>query len=257
MPKKAEPMLWDLYALVYDQVMRRSAPYRQLVQEVCRLMELPAGGRLLDAGCGTGNCLEQAARWPEVQAVGMDSSQAMLKRAVNKLKESDNTVLQAGDLDQPLPFEEGVFDVVVCVNALYSTKNPFFTLLQLNRVLTEGGRLVLVTPPEKLRMLPLFREQVRKFQQKYPRWWPLFFGGDLFCLLPYMPLFLGINHLIKGSKDFHFFSREGLGAIARRAGFEVEQLKETYAGQGWLLVGKAIKGRSAGSEAEKRLNLQS
>lgn len=230
-------MLWDVYASVYDGILRHSIPYRQLVQEVCESCRLSPDGQLLDAGCGTGNFLQEISRLPLKRIVGLDSSPAMLGRARKKLRGLRSITLQQGDLNHPLPFAERSFDGVICINVLYSTKNPFYTLAQLNRVLKKGGRMVLVTPPVKPRMLPIFVEQARAFQKKYPLGWPLVYTADLLRLLPYMPLFLGINVFIKEHNKFHFFNEDELIALAQAAGFDIEVLKKTYAGQGWFMVG--------------------
>lgn len=250
-PNSAGRLFWDLYALVYDLVMLRSMPYRQLIQDVCTSIGLPYGGRLLDAGCGTGNFLEPVVRQPGARAIGLDSSAAMLRRARKKLEGCSNASLQEGDLNQPLPFAEGFFDGVICVNVLYSTADPFFTLAQLKQALKDGGRLVLVTPPVKPKMFPLFAEQLRAFRKRYPLGWPFYYGLDLLCLMPYMPLFLGINFFIKGNRKFHFFSREELSVLVQSAGFQVKTLKKTYAGQGWFLVGEAAGCSGEDSHTEK------
>jgi len=237
----AEWGLWNIYALVYDRIMQRSIPYKQLIQEVCESCRLPNDGCLLDAGCGTGNFMEGMKRKPLLHLVGLDSSTAMLTRAWKKLRGCSSVSLQLGDLNRPLPFADESFDGVICINVLYSTKRPEFTLAQLGKVLKKGGRLVLVTPPAKPRMRPIFTKQASALREIYPRGWPAVFALDLLRLLPYMPLFLGINQFIKRHENFYFFEREELITLAQAAGFQIQHLEKTYAGQGWLLVGDKFR----------------
>lgn len=50
------------------------------------------------------------------------------------------------DFDARLPFDEGSFDHVLCINALYIAKDPVFTIKELRRVTRTGGMVVVVTP---------------------------------------------------------------------------------------------------------------
>ena len=217
----------------------RALPYQQLVKEVCGALQLPSGGRLLDAGCGTGNLLVSTNRFLQLsEGLGLDASEAMLKRARKKIKGCSNLAVQQSDLNLILPIAKDYFDGAVCINVLYCMKNPLFALSQIGRFLKTGGSLVLVTPPARPRLAPLFSGHAGALKKEYRALWPFVFIAHFLYLLPFMPLFLIINLFIKGHGTFHFFEREELLALARQAGFAVEELKKTYAGQGWLLVGR-------------------
>jgi SAM-dependent methyltransferase len=103
-----------------------------------------AGERVLDAGCGTGDCvlaLERAG----FAAVGLDFAPGMLARARAKAAAAGSAgAFVEGTLDRPLPFPDGDFDRAVCVSALQAVADPAFTLGELRRVLRPGGSLVLV-----------------------------------------------------------------------------------------------------------------
>ncbi len=74
------------------------------------------GRRVLDAGCGPGlYAQELVARGAEV--VGVDRSEAMLSLARERLGEVAR--LLPADLDEPLPFADGCFDLVVCALAIH------------------------------------------------------------------------------------------------------------------------------------------
>ncbi|MGH7823520.1 MAG: class I SAM-dependent methyltransferase [Candidatus Binatia bacterium] len=51
-----------------------------------------------------------------------------------------------GDMEERLPFPDGDFDVVLCVEGIEHVKNRHRLLEELRRVLRRGGRLILTTP---------------------------------------------------------------------------------------------------------------
>jgi SAM-dependent methyltransferase len=50
------------------------------------------------------------------------------------------------DLDRPLPFDDGFFDAVVCIEGIEHLHRPFDFVRECRRVLRTGGALVLTTP---------------------------------------------------------------------------------------------------------------
>ena len=79
-----------------------------------RLLPLPpAGQRLLDVGCGTGYYLAWA-RARGFAVTGVDGSADMLERAARL---NAGVELKKADVES-LPFEDGSFDAVVCIEVL-------------------------------------------------------------------------------------------------------------------------------------------
>ncbi len=112
--------------------------------------------RVLDLGTGTGlAAFTIARRFPDVEVVGVDLSEAMVAQArVGTPPELAGRVrFQAADAAH-LPFEQGSFELVVLANMI-----PFFK--ELERVVAPGGHIVFMfsagpeTPiwvaPERLR----------------------------------------------------------------------------------------------------------
>ncbi|QKE85727.1 class I SAM-dependent methyltransferase [Arthrobacter sp. NEB 688] len=100
-----------------------------------------AGRRILDAGCGSGplvaDLLKRGAR-----VAGFDASPAMIALARQRLgAEAD---LRVADLTQSLPYESGAFDDALAVLVLHYLEDWSRPLSELARVLTPGGRLVVV-----------------------------------------------------------------------------------------------------------------
>jgi SAM-dependent methyltransferase len=101
-----------------------------------------AGLRVLDAGCGPG---AHAAALVERGAVvtAVDASPAMVELASERLG-GEVRVLRA-DLAEPLPFEAGSFDAVLCSLVLHYLCDWEPALSELRRVLRSGGSLVVST----------------------------------------------------------------------------------------------------------------
>jgi SAM-dependent methyltransferase len=98
-----------------------------------------SGDRVLDVGCGTGAVTREAARRAEAEGrvVGLDLNPRMLAVAERVAPEIEWRQGDAGDL----PFEDGVFDVVVSQFALMFFPDQIGALSGMWRVLAPGGRL--------------------------------------------------------------------------------------------------------------------
>ena len=102
------------------------------------------GGRILDVGVGTGIALPHYA--PDASVVGVDLSEAMLRRAQTRvaalgLRNVDGlAVMDAARL----AFPDASFDVVVAQYVINTVPHPEATLDEFTRVLRPGGELVLL-----------------------------------------------------------------------------------------------------------------
>ena len=99
--------------------------------------------RILDAGCGTGEFAERAARLLGADVTGVDQSQRMVE-----LTRARGIEAQAADV-QALPFGDGEFDAVAANWLLYHLPDLEAGLSELRRVLRPGGRLVAITNAER------------------------------------------------------------------------------------------------------------
>lgn len=130
--------MFDAIAPRYD-VVNRLMTLRMDVgwrRRAARALGLPAGARVLDLACGTGDlCRELSA--VDVRPVGMDLSFGMLAAA-----RTDAPLAQADALS--LPVADGRVDGVTCGFALRNllALDPFF--LELARVTRPGGRIALL-----------------------------------------------------------------------------------------------------------------
>ncbi|MBZ6075554.1 class I SAM-dependent methyltransferase [Microvirga puerhi] len=101
-----------------------------------------AGLRVLDAGCGGG---AHGAALLDRGAIltGIDSSSGLLEIAQRRL--GGRARLLSADLNKPLPFEDGAFDVILASLVMHYLPDWSLPLSEFNRLLPQGGRLVFST----------------------------------------------------------------------------------------------------------------
>ena len=149
---------WDLYANCYDSIATLQ-PYQALLSKVVE--NIPKGtSKLLDAGCGTGNVLVAIKKMHrDINCTGIDFSSAMLCRAKKKLPLANFRQLS---LNEKLPFPDKYFDVVTCIKVIFAVADPEYTIKELKRVLKDGLALIIESPKEGWRMVPILKEHVKQ-----------------------------------------------------------------------------------------------
>ncbi|WP_429806700.1 class I SAM-dependent methyltransferase [Ensifer sp. B1-9] len=134
---------YDAFAAAYDADNENNAwnAYYERPAALALVGEV-AGLRVLDAGCGGG---AHAAALLERGATltGIDRSAGLLEIAHRRL--AGRARLLVADLNEPLPFEDGAFDVVLASLVMHYLQDWSPPLRQFNRVLAKGGRLVFST----------------------------------------------------------------------------------------------------------------
>jgi len=108
---------------------------------------LVRGRRVLDAGGGEG---VGARRYLEAGAASvtvLDVDPATLAAARERVGDDERARFVAWDLDEaPYPFDDGSFDVVVCLETLEHIEAQARAVGELHRVLAPGGRLLVSVP---------------------------------------------------------------------------------------------------------------
>jgi len=126
---------FDLIAPLYDRLMIPA--FGERLQS---LLKLPANGRMLDAGGGTGRVSSGLSALVN-QLVICDLSLPMLKRARTK-----NGLLPVNARAERMPFGDATFDRILVVDALHHFEDPAGVLGELMRLLKPGGRMVVEEP---------------------------------------------------------------------------------------------------------------
>jgi len=103
------------------------------------------GGRILEVGVGTGIALPCYS--PENRIVGIDLSEAMLRKARERVEDlSLRNVERLEVMDaEHLSFPDASFDVVVAQHVVSTVPHPEMALDELARTVKPGGEIVIVT----------------------------------------------------------------------------------------------------------------
>jgi ubiquinone/menaquinone biosynthesis C-methylase UbiE len=111
---------------------------------VVEMGDVAAGQSVLDVACGTGIVARAAAErvGPGGRVVGVDINEAMLTVAERVCPELE---LRRADVTA-LPFEDALFDVVLCQMALMFFPDPQAALRELGRVVKPEGTVVVMVP---------------------------------------------------------------------------------------------------------------
>jgi len=110
--------------------------------KICKIEKLVGSNKqVLDVGCMTG----YLAHFLQLNG-NIVSGVDLLASAIN-IANQNNINAQVCDIDnQPLPFGDSIFDVVVFSEVIEHLVDPIFVLNQIYRVLKPGGMLIVSTP---------------------------------------------------------------------------------------------------------------
>lgn len=112
---------------------------RRILERVIADLPLPAAAQILDAGCGGGGQLEPLSR--RGQVVGLEP----VPMAADVARRRGVADVVDGTLEQ-LPFTDGRFDLVTCLDVLEHLDDDRPGLEELLRVTRPGGWLVVTVP---------------------------------------------------------------------------------------------------------------
>jgi ubiquinone/menaquinone biosynthesis C-methylase UbiE len=101
--------------------------------------------RILDVGCGTGIFaarLHEA--FPNAEVWGVDLVSDMLAKGSERWRELSARVRAVQGDSERLPFADGSFDVVTCMNSFHHYPHQARAVAEMHRILRPGGRLMIV-----------------------------------------------------------------------------------------------------------------
>jgi SAM-dependent methyltransferase len=134
-------LLQGYFKKLYRRTMEES--YARARQEIAG--SIRSGGKILDCGAGSGHLYDQMvegfgpfepARYFGIEWVAEEARRGRAR----------GLQIQQGDLNQPLPYEDGTFSCVFGLSVLEHLLYGCRYLQECRRVLAPGGKLVLLTP---------------------------------------------------------------------------------------------------------------
>jgi ubiquinone/menaquinone biosynthesis C-methylase UbiE len=109
-------------------------------EELCEIMNLRSGQKVLDVAAGNGNVsLAAARRWCNV--VSTDYVPALLERGRARADAEGLTIAFREADAEALPFQDGIFDAVVSTFGVMFTPNQERAASELARVCRSGGKI--------------------------------------------------------------------------------------------------------------------
>ncbi|HDQ72095.1 MAG TPA: methyltransferase domain-containing protein [Chloroflexi bacterium] len=139
--------LYDWSAHVYERIKGFNVGDEQwfLGLPLARALAMIPAPLVLDVATGTGRLPRALLRQPafEGRVIGLDLSRRMLREAVQRTAQFADRLTYIWQDAQELPFEDGTFDAVTCLEALEFMPDPHRVIVELIRVLRPGGVLLL------------------------------------------------------------------------------------------------------------------
>jgi len=112
---------------------------RLIVHAQLERLDGRAGSKLLDAGCGSGRMMDEFKGYASV--AGLDAS----ARAVALARSRGHTDVSLAQVEE-MPYRNGSFDLVTCLDVIEHTKDDVRSLTELRRVTRVGGHLIVTVP---------------------------------------------------------------------------------------------------------------
>lgn len=146
------------HAHVWDEIRSLHVAESEVEQAIARALGEEPLGRMVDIGTGTGRMIELFGRASD-QAIGIDKSSEMLRFARARLQAAEVPAsLRQGDM-YALPLADGSADLVLLHQVLHYAHAPAQAIAEAARVLSAGGRLLIVD------FAPHEREELRERAQ--------------------------------------------------------------------------------------------
>jgi SAM-dependent methyltransferase len=143
----------DYFERIWASVPVGAEPENFALRRDYLLANVDPGDRVLDVGCGDGRFTAALAE-AGARAVGVEVAAEPLRRARARNPELEFVALDGEptqDRGSPeLPFPHSSFDVVWAGELIEHLRDPAALLVEIRRVLTETGRLLLSTPDHPL-----------------------------------------------------------------------------------------------------------
>jgi len=114
-----------------------------------RWLGLTPNQHVLDVACGSGGPSLYLSRKAQCRVSGIDNDSQSIdvakKMAANDVR-GCHSVFSVADARQRLPFDDGVFDALVCIDSVNHLANRCTVFAEWNRVLRTGGRALFTDP---------------------------------------------------------------------------------------------------------------
>ncbi len=161
---------WDSWAKSFD--MKIYDFFRYMQKRTISLTALKEKDYFLDIGCGTGWAVRYASKiiTENGKAFGIDLSPKMIEKAkVNSVNNKNVFFLQADA--EILPFEDNIFELVICTNSFHHYLDPLKVLNEVFRVLKKGGELYILDVTTDNFLTMMIDKGFKKTEQEHVKYY--------------------------------------------------------------------------------------
>ena len=131
----------DVYQAIWQRKKQGDGVIAAGSRSAIALSLITKGNNALDIGCGEGTLAAAlASRFTHV--VGVDISANAVAATIQRGVEAKQVNLDS----EPLPFADGAFDAVTCLDVLEHVFDPRISVREIARVCSPGATLVITTP---------------------------------------------------------------------------------------------------------------
>jgi len=116
------------------------AARRQILSSVIAKLALPPHAEILEIGCGTGGNLAMLATHGHLSAMEYDAQARIIAASLEVCPVS------LGGLPEPVPFDDGAFDLVCLLDVLEHIENDNAALARVARLLKPTGHVLITVP---------------------------------------------------------------------------------------------------------------
>ena len=110
-------------------------------------LRLLPGDHALEVASGSGGPAIYLAQQANCHVTGIDANESGVKTAnENAAQARTRVTFEVADANAPLPFADGMFDALVCIDSLNHFADRLNVFLEWGRVLRDGGRAVFTDP---------------------------------------------------------------------------------------------------------------
>ncbi len=139
---KKERKYWDKFSSKFDKRKRKEWKVYESLLFNKIADDINKESTVLEVACGTGRVtIEVADQVKKVYAIDISSQMIDVARKNINEKGIDNIELSVEDA-YSIPFDNDMFDIVICINALHNMIYPEKALSEIKRVLRPKGKLI-------------------------------------------------------------------------------------------------------------------